>query len=138
MAYEIDWESSRGVYRRLLNHVTGEEILESLLTIESDPRFDSLRYVINDFLAVEDFDISEESVLMMSAIDNAASASNPNISIAIVATDIQIQTLGKLYATSPLNAYPTKVFLTISNARDWISSIAPETYFRKRPEPRTH
>lgn len=132
MAFEIVWESRRGAYKRFSGHVTEEQMIHSLTQIESDPRFDELRYVINDFLGVDSFAISEECVLMMAAIDNAASTSNPNIRIAVIATDLQIQALAKLYALSPLNAYPTEVFLDPGDARAWILSASPQADFRVR------
>ena len=131
MAYEIVWES-RGAYKRFYAHVTDEELMRSLTQIESDPRFDNLRYVLNDFLAVESFTVSEDCVHMMSAIDHAAASSNPDIRIAIVATDLQLQALAKLYALSPLNVYPTEIFMNTGDARSWISTAPLQADFRKR------
>lgn len=131
MAFEIVWET-RGAYKRFYGHVSDEELMQCLTMIESDPRFDSLRYVINDFLGVDSFAISEDCVLMISAIDNAASTSNPNIRIAVVATDLQIHALARLYALSPLNAYPTEVFLNTGEARAWLLSAPPQADFRVR------
>ncbi len=131
MAYEIVWES-RGAYKRYFGHVTDEELMQSLIKIESDPRFDDIRYVINDFLEVEGFAVSEDSVRVLSALDNAAASSNPNIRIAIVATDLQIQALAELYAGSPLNVYPTDIFLNSGAARAWLASAPPQADFRIR------
>jgi hypothetical protein len=135
MAYEIVWES-RGAYKRFYGHVNDEEMMQSLTKIESDPRFDDLRYVINDFLGIEGFSVSEDSVHMMSALDNAAATSNPNIRIAIVATDLRLHALAKLYIFSPLNVYPTDIFLNIDDAKAWISSAPSQADFRIRCSPR--
>ena len=131
MGYEIIWES-RGACKRFFGHVTDDELMQCLISIESDSRFDDLRYVVNDFLKVESFAVSEESVRVMSAIDKAASSTNPNIRIAIVATDAQIQAMAKLYAHSPLNVYPTEIFQDIGEARGWLAQVAPPTDFRMR------
>ena len=121
MAFEIAWEP-RGVCKRYFGYVTDEELLQSLIKVESDHRFDTLRFVINDFLEVESFAVTEDNVLLIAAIDKAASLTNPNIGIAIVATDMQIQALAKLYATSSLNVYPTEIFPSVAEARAWIST----------------
>ena len=94
--------------------------MESVADIEGDPRFDDLRYVINDFLEVVSFSVTEENVLAISAIDAAAAITNPNIKIAVVAIDQQVRALAELYAASPWNAYPTKVFADIAAARAWL------------------
>lgn len=131
MAFELVWET-RGVYKRFYGQVTGEDLLHSVTKVESDHRFDDLRFVINDFLGVDEFSVTEENVLMISAIDSAAATSNPNIRIAIVATDSHIQALGKLYAHAPLTVYPTEIFLNTGDARNWLSAAPPEAIFRKR------
>lgn len=120
MAFEIVWEI-RGAYKRFRGHVTDEELLQSSILVEGDSRFDSLRYVINDFLAVESYSVSEAKVRIVSAIDAAAALSNPHIRIAIVATDQQIHALAELYVASPLNAYPTQIFGDIEDARAWLA-----------------
>ena len=119
MGYEITWET-RGACKRFFGHVTGAELMRSVEEIESDPRFDSVRYVVNDFLAVESFSVSEENVLTISAIDGAASITNPNIKVAIVATDDRVRAMAELYANSPLNTYPTRIFTNMDAARDWV------------------
>lgn len=121
MAFEIAWEL-RGVCKRFFGHVTDEELMQSLIKVESDHRFDTLRFVINDFLEVEGFAVTEDNVLLLAAIDKAAALTNPNIVIAVVATDAQIQALARLYATSPMSVYSTEIFPNLAEARAWISA----------------
>ncbi len=123
MAFELVWEP-RGVYKRFYGYVTDTELMDSVVTIESDARFDGLRFVINDFLGVEGFAVSEDNILTISAIDNAASRTNPNIKIAVVATDQRVHDLANIYADSPLNAYPTAIFPTPDAARTWLGGFA--------------
>lgn len=119
MAFEIVWED-RGASKRFFGHVTDEELMQSVVEVEGDPRFDELRYVINDFLGVDSFAVSAANVHTISAIDGAAALTNPNIRIAIVATDAQILALAKLYAASPWNVYPTGIFPDSATARAWL------------------
>lgn len=120
MAVEILWET-RGAYKRFHGHVTDRELIDSVLTIEGDPRFDTMRYTINDFLDVTSFSVLDQTVRIVSAIDGAAALTNPDIRIAVVATDIQIKALAELYANSPLTAYPTQIFADIVGARAWLA-----------------
>lgn len=119
MGYEIAWES-RGAYKRYFGHVTDAELMQSVIDIESDHRFDNMRYVINDFLDVVAFQISRKKIEEISAIDGAAALSNPNIKIAVVATDVQIRELAEVYANSTLKSYPTRIFTTVAEARAWL------------------
>lgn len=123
MAFELLWEP-RGVYKRFYGYVTDAELMEAVVTIESDARFDGLRFVINDFLGIEGFSVSEDNVLTISAIDNAASRTNPNIKIAVVATDQRVHELANIYADSPLNAYPTEIFPNPDAARTWLAGFS--------------
>ncbi|MBS4097034.1 MAG: hypothetical protein KGZ83_09400 [Sulfuricella sp.] len=124
MGYEIVWEP-RGVSKVFFGHVTAEEFMQSLVMVESDPRFDDLSFVINDFLGVDSFAVGEDEVLMAAAIDKGAAVSNPNIKVAVLSDDAQIQALAELYAASPLNVYPTATFSDAAQARDWLARPLP-------------
>lgn len=120
MAYVIHWETL-GVYRKYHGHVGGDELLASIQRIEADGRFDHIRYVINDFLAVAGHDVSAVQLRLIAAIDQAATLSNPNIRVAIVATDAPILALAQHYvAAAP--PYPTEIFPSVAAARAWIAA----------------
>lgn len=86
MAYEIVWEPPNGLVKRHSGRVTGREILEAVRDVEGDYRFDTLRYVINDFSGCTEVNVSPAEIEEIAAIDRAAAVSNTKISIAIVAT----------------------------------------------------
>ena len=48
MTCETIWEN-KGVLKRLSGHVSADEFVHSVEAIQADPRFDDIRYVINDF-----------------------------------------------------------------------------------------
>ena len=55
MPYEIIWGSARGVVKRHHGFLcSADELLAASREIQGDPRFDYLRYIINDFMDVED------------------------------------------------------------------------------------
>lgn len=119
MPYRIDWEPF-GVVKTFFDTVTHDEIFSCLTTVEADPRFDELRFVINDFTAVGHYAAhSSEDAHEVAAIDRAASLTNPRIIIAIVATHPDMVALCEGYAQSPLNPYPTRIFDTMAAARAW-------------------
>lgn len=120
MPYKNVWES-QGVYRKYNGIVTGKEIREAVEDVEADSRFDSIRYVINDFLEVAEQVVSPQDIQIIAAIDKVASQSNPNIQIAIVATEQGIQDMASLYqGFSGDSPFETKIFLIVDDARDWL------------------
>jgi hypothetical protein len=119
MSYEVIWEP-RGVVKRYFGHVTDQELTQGVIETEADARFDSLRYAINDFLACESFAVTPASAEEIAIMDRGASFSNPYIRIAVVAVQPEIIALSQAYANSPLNVYPTRIFPTEREAREWI------------------
>lgn len=120
MSYEIVW-ARRGVIKRYFGHVTTYDLVQSVVEIENDARFDSLRYCINDFLGITGISSSPQDVEDISALDKGASFSNPRIRIAVVTTSPEIVALATEYANSALNSYPTKIFSSLDDANAWLA-----------------
>lgn len=120
MGYRIIWESPQGVVKRHFGQLTGAEVLAANTKIESDPRFDSLRYVINDFLDCTGVTVSAPEIEEIAAIDHSAALINRNIRIAIVATHPEVEAASKAYANDTLTAYTTRIFGTMADARAWL------------------
>jgi hypothetical protein len=124
MSFEIVWEP-HGVYKRYWGGVTVSEFIDSSAMLRGDRRFDSIRYVINDYLAVEGHEVSEEAIAGIAAISMHGQATNANIRIALVTTDSQIKELAWQFSSRTLASYPTQLFSTVTEARDWISRQPP-------------
>ncbi len=120
MGFEIIWQSPNGLIKRHFGHVTGSEIFAAVVRIEADSRFDTLRYVINDFSECTSISVAPGEIEEIAAIDHAASMSNPNIRIAIIATQPEVIAQGKAYANDPLTNYKTRVFSSIDEAEPWL------------------
>ena len=89
MACEIVWEH-RGVHKRLSGHVSAREFERSVETVQADPRFDEIRYVINDFSAVTGHGLDEQHLLELAAIQYGAQASNPQVRAVYVGVDPEL------------------------------------------------
>lgn len=120
MAYEVIWEPPCGAYRKYSGHVADDELVQSISGLYGDPRFDDLRYIINDFLAVDHISVTEDAVTYIAAISGAAARSNPYIKVAILIGETQNDSLAKTYATSRWTVFPTRVFRNAEDARAWI------------------
>lgn len=121
MSYDIRWEP-RGVVKHFYGEVTDHDMMHSVIETESDPRFDELRYVINDFLDCAACAVANKTVDKIAVADCGAAFTNPHIRIAVVTTAPEIVSLTVRYAQSPLNRYPTRLFATIEDAQAWLNS----------------
>jgi hypothetical protein len=130
MAFEIVWEPP-GVYKRYWGLVTAPEFIESVARLHGDPRFDRLRYVINDFLNIEGHEVSEKTIAGIAAVSIDAQTNNPNIRVALVTTDDAIKQLAWLFASRTLASSPVQIFATVADAREWVRNLPPLN--RKRP-----
>ena len=119
MAYLNDW-GVNGIYRIFTGKISGDEIIQAVLEIEGDQRFDELDYIINDFRQVDDYIISERDITTIVKIDNNAVKMNPQIRVAIVVTLDSLQEWAKLYCQKMHNSpYECKVFSHMEEAEEW-------------------
>ncbi len=128
MPYEMIWEA-KGLYRRYYGRGTDQEVLESARATESSARHGDLRYVILDFLDVEEVILTNPSFIAeIVAVDFGAALSNPRIKFAVVTLHSEIRRLARAYATHPLCSYPLEVFSALGEARAWVAVELPPEY----------
>lgn len=120
MSYENIWEG-HGVYRKYVGTMTGKEIIQAVQEVEGDHRFDSIRYVINDYLDVSGADVSDREVKIIAAIDRAAALTNPDIKVAMVTNSKKIFDMATMYCEMPDVPYPSRTFTELDEARDWVA-----------------
>uniref|UniRef100_Q47FG6 STAS/SEC14 domain-containing protein n=1 Tax=Dechloromonas aromatica (strain RCB) TaxID=159087 RepID=Q47FG6_DECAR len=121
MGYEIKWVPPDGVIKRHFGQVTGSELIAAVAKTEGDARFDTLRYVINDFLDCTGLTASSTDVEEIAAIDKSAASINPYIRIAIVATLPEVVAIANAYMNDPFNIYTTRLFSAMDEAKSWLS-----------------
>jgi len=93
------------------------------MSFYGDPIFDKMHYIIADFLDADQFDITEEQVEEIAALDRAAAMSNPRMKVAIVASEKHIQQLAALYVDSSQGSqWKSKIFDNLEDARQWVLS----------------
>ena len=122
MSYELIWEN-RGVVFQFRDVVTGDELVQSNLDVYSDPKFESIEYELANFSDTVRFEASSEMVRRVAAMDAAASKRNPNIIVAIVASQTVIRGLVNLYRMQSEVAggtWVTEFFETEPEARKWL------------------
>lgn len=125
MGYTVHWEE-HGVVKRYFGQVDGHELLAPVVLTEADERFDTLRFVINDFLDAEGVTFTQADVEAIAAQDLGAAVTNPDIKVAVVAVQPDVIDLVRRYIRAAASAYPTKIFPTMDAARAWVEAPMPD------------
>jgi hypothetical protein len=122
MPYEAIWED-KGIYWKFSGVLTGDDLRQSNMDIYGDPGFDKLRYQIVDMLDVDSFDVEADAMEEVTAMDAAASQTNPSLIVAVVSTHQQAKWLVELYESTTGSApWETELFETVAVARAWITA----------------
>lgn len=120
MPYELTWEP-RGVLRRYVGDVTIAERQHSFDQICRDPRFDTLRYTITDYLDVATYEIEPTATEEIAARHIGPTLTNPYIVMAAVAVDPPVVAAIEHFISLGFIQQPYRVFSTLQAARDWVA-----------------
>ena len=118
------WEP-RGVVRTMTGEIGTDELLESVADLQNDPRFDQLRFVVEDFSPVEALHLDQAGLDMVIATTIGAAFSNPHIRVAVVAPAPPVRSLARQFAEH--SPYVTQIFQTLAAARGWIAAEETST-----------
>ena len=121
MAFDIAWEP-RGVWRRYHGTLTPGNLSASVDVVQSDERYDTLRYSINDFLAVEN--VEEVAFILDQVLAKAIGGafSNPQLVMDIVAREDSVLSHARMFLM-PDFPYPVKLFDNLDAARAWLRGL---------------
>lgn len=115
---------SHGIYQKFWGRVASPELFESLNAILDAPSFDSVHYVIKDYLDVELFDVGVKTLLEDMVLAMRSKRINRHIVVAIVTTNPEIIDTGNAALSYRLDTYPREVFSRLDEARTWIAHVS--------------
>lgn len=121
MPYRIDWEPD-GACRTYFGDVTIAERRDSFEAITADPRFDDLRYVLTDYLAVASYEVTPDATAEIAALHIGPVFTNPRLLIAAVATRPDVLAAIDQFRRYGFTKAPYQVFSTRAEARAWIAA----------------
>lgn len=122
MPYTNIWETD-GLYRKFTGTVSGVEILESNFELHTDPHFQDIQYIINDFTAVTDHSIESGHTKVYAETDNIISDTKGKLKIALVVTQNDLIALANAYRKQMKGKlFECEIFQTVEDAREWVSS----------------
>jgi hypothetical protein len=113
-------------------HVRPAEITGVFETVCADQRFDTLHYIIADYLKVDTHEVVREDADWIAALDSAHAMWNPRYMHAGVATEPGAVALIRHFLA--VSKYPERVglFSTVAEAREWIAGKKGTVFVRKK------
>jgi len=120
MPYEHIWES-QGLVRCFYGCITADELAQSAATVQADPHFDKLRYIINDCRDCNSVSVTAGAIEEIAAIDGAAALNNDKIRIATVSVDPEVLAITDMYVSANFIPFVCQNFSTMGEAREWLS-----------------
>ncbi len=122
MPWSNVWEP-RGVCTHFTGFVTAEEYVRSAEDICADPRFDALRFVIKDLLAIDGHSIDPQAHDPIAAIRYGARFTNANIYLVLLTTDPRLVPFAHPERTSFLHGLcESHAFASAEAARRWLAA----------------
>lgn len=122
MPFDLTWEPG-GVVRRYTGDVTEAERRCSFERICADPRFDSLRFVITNFVGATRVQVSPGFTEELAAMHIGPLATNPHLVMAAVALDPAVIAAIAHFKSLGFVDAPYRVFATEDDARAWLATL---------------
>lgn len=121
MPYKISWDHNT-VHARYFGHVTDREVAMFSREVQGDERFESLRYVVEDFRECNELTYSDRVLEELSATDAAAGHTNPRIKIAVITRQQKVMEMVNAYISKGYSIYPLRHFPSPDLADRWLRS----------------
>lgn len=126
MPFELLWES-RGVVKHHHGHLTGDELIASASAVGSNPRYDRLRYIINDFTAVGSHEVTNHHIEHYASLRIGAAISNRHILSPFVAgAEPWLGLVRLLQHPEYRNDHPVAIFPDLDAARAWLAQAGQD------------
>lgn len=122
MAHTNTWNKN-GLFRKFTGEISPEEILQSNFDLHIHPKFESIKYIINDFTEVTELAINKDHTKIYATTDDIISDTKGNLKIAIVAKQDAHIALANNYRVEMKNKlFECEIFQTVKEAQKWAES----------------
>ena len=119
MPYKLDWEHD-GIYWKYYGKVSGKEIIKASTAIYGDPRFDTLKYKLVDFLDAETINMDKDEVALIAYQHRSAERSNPYVKNAIVIKPSGRELANNFAAFFSNSYWDVQIFQNLDEANNWL------------------
>ena len=121
MPHTNTWETD-GLYRKFTGDIDTFEVLNSNFQLHEHPRFKDIKYIINDFIEVENISIEISHTEIFAKTDEMVANTKGYLKIALLITQEAHLPLTENYLKAMKeNRFKCKVFTSIEDAREWVN-----------------
>lgn len=121
MNFDLRWIGNNAIVT-FKGKIDFNDIHKANTLIIGNPKFDNMDFQIFDFCNVEAFNITNEDILTISALDKSSSMWNKNIKGALVFKDNSVIELAEKYIELMQNVgWEIKIFYNTDDAVNWCS-----------------
>ena len=121
MPYTIEWKTS-GMQTRFYGAVNGAEIIDYVKEWHADDRFDTVRFLVVNFLEAEQISITLDEVREIATLDSVAALSNPRVKVAVVSSSETVEAGNAIYKSGLADSpWKTESFSTLEAALEWVA-----------------
>lgn len=128
MPIQLSWVP-HGIHRTYAGYITAQELRDTVIRAQVDPRFDDVKYQISDLLGITGFEDAPESVEELAALVFGGITGHRHICMAYVATDPQVVQLVQLALSVFGDRCPTGLFPTMEKAKAWVQKTLSDPGF---------
>lgn len=119
MGYKIDWGENY-IHIQYEGEVDLNEMIGMNGLISRNPKYNSLKYNISDFLGVTNLNISKKDIETLSAFHEIPSISNPNLKLVVVSDNNDIREKVLQYINlMKNNEWEVKLFDNLEASMEW-------------------
>lgn len=121
MPHTNTWKPG-GLYRKFTGEITGAEILEANFALYDDPKFQNIKYVINDFTEITDHSVETSHTEVYAKTDDLISDTKGELKVALVVNQAAHISLANNYRELMKDtSFECEIFQTVEDARNWVS-----------------
>ncbi len=124
MSHHIDWAQGR-VTVVYTGHCGEAEILDVVVKLQSDYRFDAVCRALHDFSRCAGMAPSPAALEELAARNSAAAFSNPGLRIAVIAGRADVLAMLDRFASIGLSPYELRTFAGAESANAWLGESPP-------------
>lgn len=122
MAHTISW-NTEGIIRIFSGEISSGEILQSNIKIYNQPKFEKVKYIINDFSEVTSLNVDTTVTKIYASTDDIIARTKGKFLIAIIATHDEHITLAKSYQKEMKNnLFKCELFKNFEDAQKWVTA----------------
>ena len=122
MPLTLEWDGQI-VIQRVTGEVNVAEVLASKRELQGDPRFDRLRFLLQDLTGMTGWHLSPLQIEQLEAFDRGSMHINPSLRRAFVVRQELVAPMETGLRSVRIRGYETRFFTSHADARAWFATF---------------